>query len=107
MGPKDIVDALKYTRELPYIKNKYLGLIDANQTLEDKKKSSRAELFALKNEISESKNSLRYYKSSLKDKKNKIAAMDKKIVQLNGLIDRIQNNNEEPQKIEQKVNFDR
>jgi hypothetical protein len=40
----------------------------------------------------------------LKDKRNKIAAMDKKLVQLNGLIERIQNNNEEYQKIEQKVN---
>jgi hypothetical protein len=48
------------------------------------------------------KNSLRYYQSSLKDKNNKIAAMNKKIVQLNGLIEHIKNDKEEYQKIEQK-----
>ena len=104
MGPKDIVDALKYTRELPYIKNTYDGLINANQMLEGKKRRYRGELFDLKNEISKTKNSLRYYQSSLEEKRNKIASMDKKIVQLNGVIERIQNNNEEYQKIEQKVN---
>jgi hypothetical protein len=67
-----------------------------------KKKNSKEELFAIVDKISKTKNCLRYYQSSLKDKRNKIAAMDKKIVQLNGLS--IQNNNEEYQKIEQKVN---
>ena len=33
----------------------YDGLINANQILEDKKKSSRGELFDLKNEITKSK----------------------------------------------------
>ena len=58
MGPKDIVNALKYTRELPYIENIYDGLLNANQILEDKKKSSRGELFAIVNEVSKTKNSL-------------------------------------------------
>jgi hypothetical protein len=102
MGTKDMVSALKYTRELPYIENTYQGLINANQILEDKKKRSRGELFTLKNEIFKSKNSLRYYQSCLKGKTNKIAAMDKKILQLNAAIEHIQNNNEEYQKIEQK-----
>jgi hypothetical protein len=102
METKDIVNALKYTRELPYIESTYDGLINANQILEDKKKNSRGELLALKNEILKSKNSLRYYQSSLKDKRKKIAAMDKKIVQLNAVIDRTQNDNEEHQKMEEK-----
>jgi hypothetical protein len=69
MGPKDMVNALKYTRELPYIENTYDGLINANQILENKKKTSRGELFDLKNKTSKLKNSLRYYQSSLNDKK--------------------------------------
>jgi hypothetical protein len=75
---KDIVNALKYTRELPYIENKYHVLLSQIETLEDKKRISKSELFAVVNEIIKSKDSLRYYQSSLKDKRNKIAAMDKK-----------------------------
>jgi hypothetical protein len=86
MGPEDIVNALKYTHELPYIENTYDGLINANQILEDKKKSSRGELFALKNEISKSKNSLQYYRSVLKDKRRKIVNMDKKAAAINNTI---------------------
>src|SRR5919198_2827324 len=50
MGTKDIMNALKYTRELPYIEKTYDGLIYANQMLEGKKKRSRGELFTWKNE---------------------------------------------------------
>jgi transcriptional regulator with XRE-family HTH domain len=102
MTQKDIVNALKYANQLPSLENEFQILVNQIRTLKEKKKLSKSELFTLVNEISKTKNSLRYYQSSLKDKNNKIAAMDKKIVQLNAVIERIQNDNEEHQKMEQK-----
>jgi hypothetical protein len=95
MTQKDIVNALKYANQLPSLENEFQILVNQIRTLEEKKRISRAELFAVVNEISKTKGSLRYYKLALKAKRKIIVDMDKKIVQLNGLIERIQNNNEE------------
>jgi hypothetical protein len=75
MTQKDIVDALKYANQLPFLENEFQILVNQIQTLQEKKRLSKSELFSLVNEISKSKNSLRYYQSSLKDKTNKIALL--------------------------------
>jgi hypothetical protein len=77
MTQKDIVNALKYANQLPSLEKEFQMLINQIQTLQEKKRHSKSELFALVNEISKTKNSLQYYRSVLKDKRKKIVNMDK------------------------------
>jgi hypothetical protein len=77
MTQKDIVNALKYANQLPSLENEFQILANHIRTLQEKKRLSKSELFAVVNEISKTKNSLQYYRSVLKEKRKKIVNMDK------------------------------
>jgi transposase len=104
MSEQDVVDALKFGKELPQLKDQFQLLIEEIDNLEYKKNNSKTVLSALQNQISAAKNSLKIYESALDDKIQDMADMHKKLDQL----ENIKNNSKDYQQIEklaeQKVN---
>ena len=68
MTEQDVVDALKFGKELPHLKEQFLLLDEEINSLEYKKNNSKTVLSALQNQISAAKDSLKIYESAL-DKK--------------------------------------
>ena len=68
MNEKDVVDALKFGKELPRLKEQFQLLVDEVNSLEYKRNSLRAALSALQNQISAARDSL---KTDLMDSENK------------------------------------
>jgi hypothetical protein len=93
---KDIVNAIKYANDLPYLENKVQQILYDVDALERKINDFRIALSALQNQISAAKDSLKYCQSALDDKIQYITAMHKKLEQL----ENIKNNNKDYQKIE-------
>jgi hypothetical protein len=58
MSEKDVVDALRFGKELPHLKDQFELLVDEINSLECKKNSLRAVLSALQNQINTTRNSL-------------------------------------------------
>ena len=104
MSEHYLVDALKFGKELPYLKEQFLLLVDEINSLEYKKNNFKAVLSALQNQISTARDSLKIYQSALDEKIQNIDEAHKKLAQLES----IKNNNKNYQKIqsiaEQKAN---
>jgi transposase len=77
MTEQDVVDALRFGKELPQLKDQFQILVEEINSLEFKRNSQRAVLSTLQNQISISKNSLKIYQSALDDKIQNIAVMQK------------------------------
>src|SRR6266487_1185364 len=89
MGEQDIVDALKFGKELPYLKDQFQLIVEEIDSLEYKRNGLRTVLSALQNQISTTKDSLKIYQSAIDEKIQSIAEAHKKLAQL----ENIKNNN--------------
>jgi septal ring factor EnvC (AmiA/AmiB activator) len=96
MTEQDVVDALRFGKELPQLKDQFELLVEEINSFECKKNSLRAVLSALQNQISTAKNSLKLYQSALDDKIQNIAVVQKKLARL----ENIKNSNKDYQQIE-------
>jgi hypothetical protein len=96
MNEKDVVDALKFGKELPRLKEQFLLLVEEIDNFEYKKNNSTIVLSALQKQISAAKDSLKIYESAIDDKIQDMADMHKKLDRL----ENIKNNNKDYQKIE-------
>jgi hypothetical protein len=96
MGEKDVVDALKFGKELPNLKDQFQLLVEEINNLEYKRNGLKTVLSALQNQISAARDSLKLYQSTLDDKIQHISHMHKKLAQL----ENIKNNNKDYQMIE-------
>jgi beta-glucosidase-like glycosyl hydrolase len=96
MTEQDVVDALKFGKELPHLKDQFQILVEEINDLEYKRNSFRAVLSVLQNQISAARDSLKIYESTLDDKIQDIAEVHKKLEQL----ENIKNNSKNYQKIE-------
>lgn len=77
MTEQDVVDALKFGKELQHLKDQFQILVEEINSLEDKRNSLRAAISALQNQISAAKDSLKIYQSALDDKIQNISDMQK------------------------------
>jgi predicted transport protein len=68
MGEQDVVDALRFGKELPHLKDQFKLLVEEINSLEDKRNSLRAAISALQNRISAARDSLKIWQSALDDK---------------------------------------
>jgi hypothetical protein len=68
MSEQNVVDALKFGKELPHLKDQFQLLVEEINSLEYKRNSHRTALFALQNQISAAKNSLKFFQSILDQK---------------------------------------
>jgi hypothetical protein len=93
---QDVVEALRFGKELPQLKDQFQILVEEINSLEDKRNSLRAALSALQNQISAAKDSLKIYDSTLDDKIQDITKAYKKLEQL----ENIKNNSKNYQKVE-------
>jgi hypothetical protein len=89
MSEKDVVDALKFGKELPHLKDQFQFLIEEIERLEYKRNSLRTALSALQNQIFAARDSLKLYQSALDEAHKKLAQLEK-----------IKNNNKNYQQIE-------
>jgi len=71
------VDALKFGKELPQLKDQFQLLIEEIQRLEYRRNSLRTALSALQNQISTTKNSLKLYQPALDEAHKKLAQLEK------------------------------
>src|SRR6188472_3644138 len=99
MSEHHVVDALKFGKELPRLKDQFQLLVEEINNLEYKKNSLRAVLSALQSQNNAAKDSLKIYQSALDDKIQNIAESHKKLAQLES----IKNNNKNYQKIEREA----
>jgi chromosome segregation ATPase len=97
MSEQNVVDALKFGKELPHLKDQFQLLVEEINNLEYKRNGLRIVLSALQNQISAAKDSLKSFQSILNQKIQNMADTDKKLAQL----ENIKNNNKDYQKIEQ------
>src|SRR6187200_3466397 len=96
MSEQDVVEALKFGKQLPQLKDQFQILVEEINSLEDKKNSQRAVLSTLQNQISITKDSLKIYQSAVDDKIQNISDMQKKLARL----ENIKNNSKDYQEIE-------
>jgi hypothetical protein len=96
MSEHHVVDALRFGKELPQLKDQFELLVEEINNLEYKKNSLRAVLSALQSQISRARDSLKLYQSAVDEKIQNIAESHKKLAQLES----IKNNNKNYQKIE-------
>ena len=82
MTEQDVVDALKFGKELPQLKDQFQILVEEINSLEYQKNNSKTVLSALQNQISTTKDSLKIYQSAIDDKIQDIAEARKKLAQL-------------------------
>ena len=96
MSEQNVVDALKFGKQLPTPKDQFQLLVEEINNLEYKRNGLRTVLSALQNQISAAKDSLKSFQSILDQKIQNIAETDKKLAQL----ENIKNNDKDYQKIE-------
>ena len=96
ISEKEVVDALKFGKELPQLKDQFQLLIEEIQRLEYRRNSLRTALSALQNQTSAAEDSLRLYESAVDDKIQSIAEAHKKFAQLENK----KNNSKDYRKIE-------
>jgi hypothetical protein len=66
MSEQNVVDALRFGKELPHLKDQFQLLVEEINSL--KKNSLRAVLSALQNQINTTRNSLKIYQSAVDEK---------------------------------------
>jgi transposase len=107
MQEEDIVNALKYVKELPSLENRVQQTKKELENIESNKNSSNAELFILERQVSKLKENMEMYQSSIGDKGEEMAYLNNELAKIQSLIDKIKNG-EDYQKItkiaEQEVN---
>jgi hypothetical protein len=96
MSEHDVVDALKFGKELPHLKDQFQLLVEEINSFEYKKNNAKTVLSALQNQISTTKDSLKLYQSAVAEKIQNIDEAHKKLAQL----ENIKNNNKDYQEIE-------
>ena len=77
MSEQNVVDALKFGKELPHLKDQFQLLVDEINNLEYKQNGLRTVLSTLQNQISAAKDSLKSFQSILGQKIQNIAETDK------------------------------
>ena len=77
MSEQNVVDALKFGKELPHLKDQFQLLVEEINNLEYKRNGLRIVLSALQNQISAAKDSLKSFQSILGQKIQNIAETDK------------------------------
>jgi septal ring factor EnvC (AmiA/AmiB activator) len=85
MSEQDVVDALKFGKQLPYLKDQFRLLVEEIDSLEFKRNSLGTALSALQNQISTAKDSLKIYQSAVDEKIQDIAEAHKKLAQLENI----------------------
>jgi len=73
MTEKDVVDALKFGKELPHLKDQFQLVVEEINSLEYKKNGLRTVLSALQNQMSKTRDSLKLYQSAVDEKIQNIA----------------------------------
>jgi predicted nucleic acid-binding Zn-ribbon protein len=96
MTEQNVVDASKFGKELPHLKDQFQLVVEEINNLEYKKNSLRAVLSALQNQINTKRNSLKIYQSAVDEKTQNIADMHRKLARLKN----IKNNDKDYQEIE-------
>jgi hypothetical protein len=96
MSEQNVVDALKFGKELPRLKDQFQLLVEEINSLEYKRNGLRTVLSTLQNQISAAKDSLKFFQSILDQKIQNMAETDKKLA----LLENIKNNDKDYQKIE-------
>jgi hypothetical protein len=96
MSEQNVVDALKFGKELPHLKDQFQLLVEEINSLEFKRNGLRTALSALQNQIYAAKDSLKSFQSILDQKIQNMAETGKKLAQL----ENIKNNNKDYQTIE-------
>jgi transposase len=96
MTEQDVVDALKFGKEVPQLKDQFHLLIEEINSLEYRRNSLRTALSALQNQISTTKDSLKLYQSAVDEIIQSIDEAHKKLAQL----ENIKNNSKDYQEIE-------
>jgi transposase len=96
MTEQDVIEALRFGKELPHLKDQFQILVEEINSLEDKRNSLRAAISALQNQISAAKDSLKIWQSAVDEKIQNIDEAHKKLAQL----ENIKNNNKDYQEIE-------
>jgi hypothetical protein len=96
MSEQNVVDALKFGKELPHLKDQFELLVEEINSLEYKRNGLRTVLSALQNQISTTKDSLKLYQYALDEKIQNIVEAHRKLSQL----ENIENNNKDYQMIE-------
>jgi transcriptional regulator with XRE-family HTH domain len=96
MSEQYVVEALKFGKELPQLKDQFQLLVEEINSFEYKKNNAKTVLSALQNQISTTKDSLKLYQSAVAEKIQNIDEAHKKLAQL----ENIKNNNKDYQKIE-------
>ena len=91
MKEEDIVNALKYAKELPSLENRVQQTKKELENIENKKDSSKAELFILEKQVSKLKENLELYQSSLHEKREEMAYLNSELAKIRSLIDKIKN----------------
>jgi hypothetical protein len=89
MSEHDVVDALKFGKQLPQLKDQFQLLVEEINSFEYKKNNCKTVLSALQNQISAAKDSLKFYQSAVDEAHKKLAQLEN-----------IKNNNKDYQKIE-------
>jgi transposase len=97
MSEQNVVDAMKFGKQLPHLQDQFQLLVDEINNLEYKRNGLRTVLSTLQNQISAAKDSLKSFQSILDQKIQTMAETDKKLAQL----ENIKNNDKDYQKIEQ------
>jgi hypothetical protein len=85
MSEQNVVDALKFGKELPHLKDQFQLLVEEINNLEYKRNGLRTVLSALQNQISAAKDSLKSFQSILDQKIQNMAETDKKLAQLENI----------------------
>ena len=78
MNEQDIMDVLKYVKELPYLEDMYEQLIKDVDDLDYKKCKFREELSYLQNEIPKLRNAVKWYESELEVKTREVSGLNSK-----------------------------
>jgi hypothetical protein len=97
MSEQNVVDALKFGKQLPHLKDQFELLVEEINNLEYKRNGLRTVLSALQNQVSAAKDSLKSFQSILDQKIQIMAETAKKLAQL----ENIKNNDKDYQRIEQ------
>jgi hypothetical protein len=96
MSEQDVVDALRFGKELPHLKDQFQILVEEINSLEYKRNGLRTVLSALQNQITTTRNLLKTYQSALDEKIKNISNAHRKLEQL----ENIKNNSKDYQQIE-------
>jgi transposase len=91
MKEEDIINGLKYAKELPSLENRVQQTKEELGNIESNKNSTNADLLILEKQVSKLKGDLELYQSSMHDKREEMAYLNNELAEIQSLIDTIKN----------------